>query len=408
MIAGAPPGPLPRLEILLLALAQLVSWGSLYYAFALFIGPLESELGWTRTEVTGALTLGLLATALASPVAGRLIDRAGGRLPMSCASLAAGLLLLAWASVERLAAFYLVWLGLGAAMAFLLYDAVFALLARTLAGSYRRAVTLVTLIAGFASTVFLPLSHLLIEALGWRGALVALAALNLVVAASIHLLVPPRLGSARAPSAPGRQDPRPVRRAARSRAFWGVLAAVVANATLFSAVTFHLVPLLAERGVGLEAIVAAAALVGPAQVGARLALLGLERRLTLRAAALIATVLPVAATATLAATGPGSPLLWLFPLLYGAGNGMMTIVRATAIAELLGRASFGAVNGAIALPALAGTALAPVGAAWLRDLSEGYDAVLWALTALALTSLLGLTWATSRAPTQRTTGTGGP
>lgn len=396
MSAPEASGPaLPGRAVLSLAVAQLVSWGTLYYAFALFIGPLEREQGWSRTEITGALTAGLLASALASPLAGRTIDRIGGRLPMACGSIAASLLLLAWAAVDRLATFYLVWIGLGTAMAFVLYDAVFALLARTLAGGYRRAVTLVTLVAGFASTVFLPLAHLLIEQLGWRGALVGLAALNLAIPGTVHLLVPRRLATARSSAARSAADPAPVRRAARGRAFWGILIAVVANATLFSAVTFHLVPLLSERGVALATIVAVAALVGPSQVAARLGLLALERWLSLRAAALLAATLPVGGTIVLALVGPRSPLLWIFPLLYGAGNGMMTIVRAAAIADLLGRSSFGAINGAIALPALIGTAVAPVAAAKLWHLLGDYDGVLAALLALAVTSVAGLLWATS-------------
>lgn len=396
MSAPEASGPaLPGRAVLSLAVAQLVSWGTLYYAFALFIGPLEREQGWSRTEITGALTAGLLASALASPLAGRTIDRIGGRLPMACGSIAASLLLLAWAAVDRLATFYLVWIGLGTAMAFVLYDAVFALLARTLAGGYRRAVTLVTLVAGFASTVFLPLAHLLIEQLGWRGALVGLAALNLAIPGTVHLLVPRRLATARGSAARSAADPAPVCRAARGRAFWGILIAVVANATLFSAVTFHLVPLLSERGVALATIVAVAALVGPSQVAARLGLLVLERWLSLRAAALLAATLPVGGTIVLALVGPRSPLLWIFPLLYGAGNGMMTIVRAAAIADLLGRSSFGAINGAIALPALIGTAVAPVAAAKLWHLLGNYDGVLAALLALAVTSVAGLLWATS-------------
>ena len=385
--------------VLLLAVGQLVSWGSLYYAFALFIEPLEREQGWSRTEATGALTAGLLATAATSPLAGRLIDRFGGRLPMTGGSLAAALSLIARAGVERLLTFYLIWIGLGAAMAFVLYDAVFALLARTLVRSYRRAVTAITLVAGFASTVFLPLVHLFIQWLGWRGALVALAVLNLTVAGGVHFHVPPELGPPRRGAGPhATQAAVTVREAARGRAFWGILVTVVANATLFSAVTFPLVPMLGERGVPLATIVAAAALIGPAQVGARLLLLALEGRLSLRRSGLLAATLPVLGTAVLAAIGPGSPLLWLFPVLYGAGNGMLTIVRATALLELVSRRSFGAINGAIALPALAGTALAPVAAAHLRSLSGGYDGVLTALVALAVASLVGFWWATSRPP----------
>lgn len=107
-------GPTPETEsplpgpVLLLAAARLVSWGSLYDAFALFIDPLERELGWSRTEIAGALALGLPTTAAASPLAGRAIDRFGGRLPTSAGSLGATLLLRAWAAVDRLLLFCLV------------------------------------------------------------------------------------------------------------------------------------------------------------------------------------------------------------------------------------------------------------------------------------------------------------
>lgn len=183
--------------------------------------------------------------------------------------------------------------------------------------------------------------------------------------------------------------------------------AVVANATSFSAVTFHLVTLLTERGFALESVVTAAALVGPSQVGARLLVLGLEKRLSLRASASIAATLPVPGTVALARAEPGSALLGLVPLPYGAGHGMMTIVRAAAIAELVSRTSFGAVNGAVAPPAVAGTALAPVAAARLRGISGDYGTVPAVLFLLALVSLAGLARATSRPRPHRPTGASG-
>lgn len=242
MSASQPEAEGPVLgPVLCLAVAQLVSWGSLYYAFALFIGPLEREMGWSRTEITGALTLGLLTTAAASPLAGRAIDRFGGRLPMSAGSLGATLLLLAWAAVDRLLLFYLVWIGLGATMAFVLYDAVFAPLARTLVATYRRAVTVVTLLAGFASTVFFPLVHFAIAAVGWRGALVLLAFLDLAISGSAHLFVPPRHGPARRRAGDPRfPAPTTAGETARGWSFRGILVAVVANAT--SVLREHLPP----------------------------------------------------------------------------------------------------------------------------------------------------------------------
>ena len=154
-----------------LAAAQVVSWGSVFYSFSLFVVPMEAELGWSRAAINGALTIGLLTSGFVAYPVGTWIDRHGGRWLMALGSVLATLLLAAWAFVESLIAFYAIWLGLGFALAATLYEPVFAVVTRIFPDSYRSRITALTLVGGFASTVFVPLTQLFISTLGWRDAL---------------------------------------------------------------------------------------------------------------------------------------------------------------------------------------------------------------------------------------------
>ncbi len=172
-----------------LAFTETVSWGILYYAFAVFLVPMQEEMGWSQTAITGAYSLGLLVSRLAAPLVGRWLDRHGPRGLMTLGSTLGTVLLLAWASVEDLWVFYLVWVGMGLAMAATLYEPAFAVLAKWFERGRGSALLLVTLAGGLASTIFLPLSAWLVEAQGWRGALLALAALLALLTIVPHALV---------------------------------------------------------------------------------------------------------------------------------------------------------------------------------------------------------------------------
>jgi MFS family permease len=147
-----------------LAVAQLVSWGSIYYAFSLFVAPMESALGWSRTATNAALSIGLLISGLAAYPIGTWIDRGHGRRVTVCGSILAAAMLALWSQAHSLAILFVVWAGLGVAMAATLYDPVFAVVTRDFPDSFRTRITLITLVAGFASTVFIPLTQGLI---GW-------------------------------------------------------------------------------------------------------------------------------------------------------------------------------------------------------------------------------------------------
>ncbi len=187
--SGSPAEPQSWTLLWALAGAQLISWGVLYYAFTLFIVPMEAELGWSRTTLNGALSAGLLAAALAAYPVGAWIDKHGGRALMTCGSILGVGLLVAWSQVQSLPVFFAIWIGIGIAHAATLYEPVFVVLTRLFTVSFRTKITALTLVGGFASTVFLPLTQVLIDALGWRHALLALAAILAMTVVPVHAFV---------------------------------------------------------------------------------------------------------------------------------------------------------------------------------------------------------------------------
>ncbi|MBF9231995.1 MFS transporter [Microvirga alba] len=384
------PDRMPWGFVSALSTAQLVSYGSIFYAFALFIEPMGQELGWSKSALTAAYSMALISSAFFAIPVGRLIDLGHGRAIMTGGSVLAALLLTLWSRIESYPLFILVWVGMGAAMSAVFYDPGFAVLARRLGFLARRGLTTMTLIGGFASTVFIPLTHLLIESCGWRGALVVLAAFNLGICATIHAISIP--ASQRSALHPGstHSAARPAsnpRQLLYRASFWCFVATSVAQGMISTGIPLHLIPLLIERGFTLDAAVAAFSIIGPAQVVARLAMAFGERVLSLRALGVLTMLLSVLAFALLPFIPAGSWLIAIFAGIFGASNGMMTIVKALLPPELFGRENYGAIQGMIATPVRLSMATAPFtfGALWAWWGS--YEAVLVACLVMALCSL---------------------
>ncbi len=381
------------LLIVALAIGQVCSWGSIYYSFSLFVVPMETELGWSRTALNGAIAVGLLVSGVCAYPAGRWIDAHGGRGLMAAGSMIAAALLAAWSRVGSLPAFYAIWAGLGFAMAATLYEPVFAVLAHRFPNSYRSRITALTLIGGFASTAFIPLTGFFIARLGWRDALLALAIVNLMVCLPIHAIGLSDGGARQADrsdrSARHAASSAAVRRALRYPVFWCLLVCFVAYYSTFSALTFHVIPLLIERGIPMTTIIAAVAVVGPAQVSGRLVVFALGRRVATATVGRIAVLGFPAAILLLLAIPNSIPVVFGFAALYGTANGIMTIMRGTAVPDLLWREGYGAINGALALPATLSQAAAPFVAALIWSRAGGYDAVLWVILAGSCLAALG-------------------
>lgn len=392
-----------------LGTAQTLSWASSFYLPAVLAVPMAHELGLATPAVFAAFSVALAVSGLVGPMAGRHIDRAGGRGLLLLTNLVFALGLAALGAAQGPWTLAAAWLVIGLAMGTGLYEAAFATLVRLYGSASRDPITGITLIAGFASTVGWPLSAWMNEAWGWRGACFGWAALHLLLGLPLHLLLP-RAGEGR-----GAQAAQPVAATnaapdatatatapaaapeaapgASPAAGWGtvVLLAFVFATTRFVATAFgaHLPGLLVALGGSMAAAVAAGALVGPAQVGGRLLEFGVLRRVSpLLSARLAALGHPLGAVALLVF---GMPAAVPFALLHGAGNGILTITKGTLPLVLFGAQGYGQRQGWLAMPSLVLQALAP----WLFGLVIEYSTTAaltlsTALVAAAFAALLAL------------------
>jgi MFS family permease len=368
-----------------LGITQTLAWGSTYYLPAVMADPICDSLHLPRSWFFGIFSAALLLSGLLGPIAGRMIDRHGGRDVLACTNLvfAAGLMLLAAAS--SVVGLFLAWTVIGIGMGFGLYEAAFATVAGLYGRDARNAITGITLFAGFASTIGWPASTLFMDAFGWRGACLVWAALHLAVGLPLNrVLVPKALPSAMADAAAGEaQAAVPLTMIVLS----GVFAASWFVSTAMAA---HLPRLLEAIGATPAMAVTAAALLGPAQVGARLIEFSLLRRVSPLVTARLATVLHPIAAALLAVIG--APAAVLFALLHGGGNGMLTIARGTLPLALFGAAGYGLRTGLLAAPARILQGGAPLLFSLVLDNYGPYHALLLSgtLTSVAFLALMSV------------------
>ena len=365
-----------------LGTAQTLAWASSYYLPALLAQPMARDMGVGTSTIFAAFSLALVVSALLGPLAGHAIDRHGGRPVLLGTNLlfAAGLgaLALAQGPVGLFAA----WALIGIAMGSGLYEAAFATLVRLYGQGARGAITGITLVAGFASTVGWPLTAWMEATWDWRGACAGWAALHLLLGLPLNAWLP-RARLRPAPIAPAPPDlatppEAPVPHARRT----ALLLSFVFAATWFTstAMAAHLPRLLQAQGLPLQAAVAAAALVGPAQVAARLLEFGLLRRMhPLASARLAALAHPTGALLLAWAGGAGSVA---FTLLHGAGNGILTIAKGTLPLVLFGSLGYGLRQGMLMVPARVAQAFAPLLFGLLLDH--------WGTASVAATALLGV------------------
>jgi MFS family permease len=352
--ANAAPSTSRLAVVAALGAAQTLAWASSYYLPAMLADPIAADIRVPRSWVFAAFSFALLIAAFAGPRIGRAIDRHGGRgvLALSNLVLAGGLAALALATGPLL--LFAAWAILGIGMALGLYDAGFATLTSLYREKARAPITGITLIAGFASTVGWPASSLLNDALGWRETCLVWAALHIIAGLPLNLLLP------RPPPQPARAQHAP-----KDGVGWKPRREMLLLALVFAAAWFvtgamaaHLPRLLEAAGATPFTAVAAAALMGPAQVAARVVeFLALRRKHPL-VSARIATALHPLGAAVLAVMGP--PGATLFAVLYGAGNGLLTIARGTVPLAIFGPQGYGERTGLLGAPARAAQAFAPL------------------------------------------------
>ena len=374
-----------------LSVAQLISWGSTFYLFALLMAPLEQALGLSRAESSVAFSLALLVEGLLAYPVGRWIDRGHERLVMSAGSLLAALSLVLLSLVQGLLGLYLAWAGLGAAMAAMLYTPVFAVVTRRYPSDFRRAIITMTFLGGLASTVFIPLIAWLMANWGWRTAVQVLAALHLLVCLPVHALslraAPGASGTGPLPD--GNSDT--LGQHVRSPRFFLIGIFLTLMMAITVAMPAHMVSLLREQGMSEAWAIALPASIGVVQVAGRLLMYFFEHHLDVhRANRLILLLLPLSLLVLLAApllSGWQLEVMLLFVLLWGMGNGMMTIVKGTAMALYVSQAHVASLNGALGLPLALSRAAAPLLLGLLWSPAGGYST---GIVTLLLGSLLGL------------------
>lgn len=389
--------------VLVLSVTELTSWGIQYYAITVFLRPMEEDLGWSRSQMTGAFSLALLISGVAAVPMGRWLDRHGPRLLMTLGSIGAALLVLAWASVNNLVAFYLIWAAIGVTMAATFYEPAFVTIANWFQRFRGRALTVLTFGGGFASVIFIPLSDWLVRSHGWRTALVVLAIILAVVTIPAHALLlrrhPRDMGlepdggpPATTEEATGRPHPErsvPMRKAVRGAAFWWLAVAFFLTMVANVATLIHLIPYLTDEGYDSEFAALATGMIGAFALPGRLIFTPLGGRIPRQL--VTASIFGLQALALIVLVAMSSTAgVWLFVVLFGAGFGAITPARAALIAEFYGPAEYGSISGLLALIITGARAAGPLGASLLHDWTGGYGPVLWILIALSVAATLAV------------------
>lgn len=349
---------------------------------------MQEEFGWSATAITGAYSLSMLVAGLAAPFVGRWLDRRGARGLMTAGSILGTALVLTWSRIDTLPGFYLLWIGIGLATAATLYEPAFTVLTQWFDRGRGKAMLIVTIAGGFASTIFLPLTGWLEQRYDWRTALVFLAVILGVTTIPSHglllrgkpedLAIPidgddpeQQTGEERAPA---KRSVRPAV-AIHSAGFRWMSIAFFLQTLASIAIGVHMIAFLIERGDGATFAAAATGLIGAAQVAARIVTTLLERRVPLVTLTAVVFLLQAAALVLL--------LIWVSPagviasvILLGMGRGAITLIRPELLADLYGRQHFGTINGAQTMIVAAARALAPVATGAAYTLADGYPPVI--------------------------------
>ena len=366
-----------------IGIGQILAWGSSYYLLAVLAPVIAGDTGWSLAWVVSGLAVGLLLAGAVSPRVGRIIEHRGGRpvLAGSAILLAVGLLALALAAGPY--SYLAAWAVLGLAMGAGLYDAAFATLGRALGQRARQAIGLVTLFGGFASTVSWPLSAYLVSHLGWRGTCLVYAGCQVAIVLPLYLAAVPPLVPDPPRGDPVREQDRPVGHAPALAGLLLLGATITLGSAISATLSVHLLTLLQGSGASLAMAVSLGAIVGPAQVGARMVELAVARYHHPAWTMLASTALVVAGVGLL---WSGLPVMAVALAGYGAGIGIASIARGTVPLAMFGADGYATVMGRLALPSLVAQAGAPMlGALAVAHL--GPRATFAGLFAMALANL---------------------
>lgn len=368
-----------------LAVTQTAGYGILYYAFSVFIPPMSRDLGAGVAPLTGAITLAVLVSGLVAPLVGRWLDRRGARGLMTAGAALGAAAVLAWSQVRSVAQLYLVCGVLGVASAMVLYEAAFAVIVAWFDAARRaRALLAVTVVAGFASSIFLPLTGFLVDRYGWRQTLVVLALGYAVTAVPLHALA---VRGRKAPSHPDRAEI--LGAALRERPFWLLAAGFLTHTGAVAVMGVLLVTYLIALGHEPVFAASVAGLLGVLSVTGRLVTTGLQARWRVPLITAVMFGLQGLAAVLLPLIGRSAAGAVAGVVLFGLGFGVATIARPAIVADRYGTAAYASLSGALALPIIVAKAIAPLAAAGIAEVS-GYPAVMGVVAAFCVAGALSL------------------
>ena len=346
-----------------LGLTQIIGYGTLYYSFSILAPAMAKDFDWPQEWVFGIFSASLLAGGVAAPSIGRRMDQHGAGQMMALGSVIAACALALCALAPGRIPFIAGMVAMEIASAFVLYSAAFAALVQITPQTAQRSITHLTLIGGFASTLFWPITSELHRYLTWREVYLAFAALNLIVCLPVHCWL---ARTVRAESA--RQGQALTKRVAaiegsidasdRRRAFTLMCLGFALQGFVLSALLVHMVPLLTAVGLGASAVMVGT-LFGPSQVFSRFINMLVGRGLSPLALAVISAAFLVAGLTVLLSTAPWFSGGVVFAILFGLGSGLASIVQGSLPLALFGSDGYGALLGRISAIRLTVSALAP-------------------------------------------------
>lgn len=381
-----------------LAITETVSYGVMVYAFTVFITPMEAELGWSRAAISGGFSLLFLVSGIFAFPVGYWLDKHGSRLLMTLGSIGATATVLLWSQVTTLPAFLVVMSLMGIFGAAVLYEPAFAVIAAWFKHNRGTAMAVVTFVAGFASTIFVPLTDALLVAFGWRQAVLILGIILGAITIPLHPLVLRRRPSDLGLSPDGKvEEKQPVHdrsislgQALHSRYFWILTLAFSLSTFSLYAVRFHFIPLMISVGIHPSSAAIASGAIGVMQVVGRLFFAPIERRVSSKTMAFGVFVLATVSLAILM-LGSNLPLIVLFVFLFGMAIGTHTLTRPLIVADSYDTAFFGRINSAMFIFVTIAFTVAPFAGGVIFDLSGSYQPMLLLVTAFSLVSVVLIT-----------------
>lgn len=381
-----------------LGATTIVSYGTTQYLFGVLVVPIQRDLGWTRAEISGAFSLGLILTGLLGVPIGRLVDKRGARALMAAGSAIGGLSLIGMAGIHELWQLYGLWsLGLGLATALTFYPVTFTVIANWFWRRRGSALALLSLLGGLASPIFIPLAGWLVPELGWRGTLVVFGLLQLGIALPLHAIVlrrrPEDMGLRPDGDALPRHEPEhegsSAREALRKPAFWLLTLASAVSGLAYSALLAHQIAYMIGRGYDPVFAATIAGLLGLASLPGRYLLNVLSERLGPQG--LLATALALEALGTVA-LALASSTAWLvaYVAIYGGSFGAIAPLKASVMADHFGRRAFGAITAVQGVVVSVSAAAGPFAMGLLYDRLGSYQLALWSVVAAFLIAAVAI------------------